>query len=68
MNKNGAGSKRAKNALPSKKGLKGVKDDNILLPIMFITFREPKNPNMIDIYLIKMELGQKGLKMPYLPK
>ena len=42
LNKNRAGPKRAKNALPSKIGLRGVKDDNILLPIMFTTFRELK--------------------------
>ena len=68
LDDNGAGPKRVKTVLPSEKGLMGLKVSNIWFIMMYNTFREPKKPNLVDIYCIKIELCQKGLKMPFLPK
>ena len=59
--------KRVKAALTSEIGLSWLKNSNICLIMMSNTLRKPKNPNLVDIYWIKKELGQKGLK-PFLPK
>ena len=68
LDDNGAGPKRVKTALPSKIGLRGLKVSNIWLIIMSNTFKDPRNPHLVDIYWIKIELDQKGLKTNYLPK
>ena len=46
--------KRVKNYPPTEKGLRGIKDDNIWLPIILNTFRELK---LVKIQWVKMELG-----------
>ena len=58
----GARPKRVKTALPFKIGLRGLKNSNICLMMMSNTFREPKNPILVDIYWIKIELGKKRVK------
>ena len=47
---NGAEPKRVKTALPSEIGLRGLKVSNIWLTIMSNTLKDPKNPNLVDIY------------------
>ena len=59
MDNNGVGPKRVKTALPSEIGLRGLKVSNIWLIIMSNTFKDPKNPNLVDIYWVKLQLDQK---------
>ena len=68
LDDNGAGQKRVKTALHSKIGLRGLKISNIWFIMKYNTFMDSKKPNLVDIYCIKIELGQKGLKMSFLPK